>query len=163
MELEGLMLVRAVFMCVAIATPGIVSAQDAPAAQHDGYAWAEACKDCHQDIYEAWEKTKHARALDRLAGSEKQSDCVGCHLAAGDKPVVVGSKTVNAHVQCETCHGPAKAHVEAARAGRTGPSGLTRIPEAPACERCHNAKSPKFKGFFYRVMLPLCHKVPAKG
>jgi hypothetical protein len=48
------MIVRVLVMCVAIATPAFVSAQDGPAAPHDGYAWAETCKDCHKDIYEAW-------------------------------------------------------------------------------------------------------------
>ena len=48
-------------------------AQD-PQAAHPGYAGAGACKTCHAQIFDAWQRTKHARAIDKLTPSERQGD-----------------------------------------------------------------------------------------
>jgi Cytochrome c554 and c-prime len=43
-------------------TPRVDRAQ----AAEQAYAWADSCKTCHKEIFDAWAKTKHARALERL-------------------------------------------------------------------------------------------------
>jgi hypothetical protein len=98
--------------------------QAAPSAQASGYAWADACKSCHQQIYDAWVRTKHARALERLSSGEQEKDCVGCHVTGPHSRVLDGRKVLNAGVQCEECHGPAAAHA----ADPNVRTGLIRSP-----------------------------------
>jgi hypothetical protein len=119
------------------------------------YRWADACKDCHEPVYQAWSHTKHASALRRLSAGEQQKDCVGCHLTGPKTPVFDGSKVLNAGVQCEACHGAAAAHV----ADPQVKTGLVRKPSSATCEECHSASGPHFKGFFYDAMAGLSHKV----
>ena len=70
-------------------------------------------------ILDAWSKTKHAKAIDRFGRDERKAGnpCIGCHITGSKDPVEIEGQLVNANVQCESCHGPGKAHVEAA-AGR---------------------------------------------
>jgi RecJ-like exonuclease len=149
----GLALAGAALL-LAAATGRAASAapQDSPGA---GFAWAEACRDCHAKIYDAWQKTKHARAISRLGTSEQEKECINCHVTGGPGKIEAGGKFVNANVQCESCHGAAAAHA-ADPAVRTG---LTRKPKAAVCEACHNEKSPHFRGFHYAGMLDFSHPV----
>lgn len=130
-------------------------AQNAPTPREAAYAWAESCKTCHEPVYEAWAKTKHASALDRLSSSDQETACVGCHVTGPKTRVLDGTKVLNRGVQCEACHGAAAAHV-ADPAVRTG---LTKVPAASLCEACHSDKGPHFKGLFYGAMAGLSHKV----
>jgi Cytochrome c554 and c-prime len=119
------------------------------------YRWADACKDCHESVYQAWSHTKHASALKRLSAGDQEKECVGCHLTGPKTRIYDGQKVLNAGVQCEACHGAAAAHV-------TDPqirTGLVRKPDAATCEECHSAKGPHFKGFWYDAMAGLSHKV----
>ena len=149
---------------VAVAAVAFTSgaAQSPPApqagAQADRYAWADACKSCHADIYDSWSKTKHSRTIDRLSSSEQQQDCVVCHTTGGMGKLEVDGKFVNKNVQCEACHGGAAAHA----ADPTNKTGLTKTPPARVCEACHNEKSPRFRGFVYQGMVKLVHAVPPK-
>ena len=136
--------------CVIYVAP---SAQEPPAAA-PGYAWAGACKTCHEPIYKAWEKTKHATALQRLSAEDQQKECIGCHVTGPKKPLMEGTKVVNAGIQCEGCHGPAAAHA----ADPNVRTGLVKKPQTEKCEECHSPKSPKFKGFWYGAMAGLVHK-----
>jgi hypothetical protein len=135
--------------------------EPATPAAAEGYVWAEACKECHPPIYEAWGKTKHARAIARLGGEQRQagSPCIGCHVTGPKEPVMAGNSMVNASVQCESCHGAGKAHVEAARAGSAASARLVKSPPESVCQTCHNEKSPHYRGFFYTALKGLVHKV----
>jgi hypothetical protein len=125
-------------------------------AQVPQYAGADACKSCHQAIYEAWANTKHAKALGKLLASDRKPPCIGCHVtgtseqiaAERDKPTFPG-------VQCEACHGPGSLHVADPRVK----AGLMKTPDERACTRCHNEKSPHFHGFVYAAMTPFSHPV----
>jgi hypothetical protein len=119
------------------------------------FAWADACKDCHKEVFAAWEKTKHARALNRLSDSEQKKECVGCHVTGAPRLVEQRGKVVNAGVQCESCHGAAAGHA-ADPAVRTG---LVKEPDEAGCRACHNDKSPHFRGFVYQGMKRLVHRV----
>ena len=131
------------------ATPG------AQAPDTSTFAWADACKDCHKDIYTAWSQTKHARALNRLSSSEQKQECVGCHLTGLKQPVESGSKVLNAGVQCESCHGAGAAHA----GDPTVKAGLVKEPGEQVCLECHNDRSPHFRGFVYAGMSRLSHRV----
>jgi Cytochrome c554 and c-prime len=135
--------------------PAPAPPQTTAAPQAPGYAWADACKKCHEPIYEAWARTKHATALDRLSSSEQEKDCINCHVTGPKAKITEGRKVVNAGVQCETCHGPAAAHV----ADPTVKAGLVKSPKQDMCEECHSSKSPHFKGFFFAAMAPIVHHV----
>jgi hypothetical protein len=64
--------------------------------------------------------------------------CEGCHPDVLD----VKSKGVHAHVNCESCHGPAAKHAE-------DPTGVqAQKPDVSAlCARCHEANIAKPAGF----------------
>jgi len=119
----------------------------------DRYAWADACKTCHADIHAAWQKTKHATAVDRLSGAEQQQDCVVCHTTGKLGRIEREGKFLSRNVQCESCHGAAAAHA----ADPTNRASLTLRPAAQVCETCHNDKSPHFRGFHYAGMVKLSH------
>jgi hypothetical protein len=138
-----------------VAAPGASAQTPAP----EGYAWADACKECHADIYKAWRETKHSKTLNRLdRGERAKEECVGCHVTGAQAVVEVEGDVVNAGVQCEACHGPGKAHAEQAKTAPPALEGLKK-PAAAVCQACHNEKSPKFKGFFYAGMVSLVHRV----
>jgi hypothetical protein len=129
-----------------------------PAAE--GYVWAGECQACHSDLHEAWSRTKHARTINRLSAEERKagSACVGCHVTGPKEPIDVGGAVVNASVQCESCHGSGKAHVEAARAGNAAAAKMVASPPQRVCETCHNDKSPHYRGFFFAALKGLVHK-----
>ena len=147
-------LVSSIVVGLAVSS-AVAPAQDPAPAQAPGYAWADSCKTCHSAIYEAWAKTKHASALDRLSGSQQEEACVGCHVTGPKTRVMEGGrKVLNKGVQCESCHGAAAAHA----ADPNVKTGLVKTPPSRVCEECHNDKSPKFKGFWYDAMKPLVHR-----
>lgn len=137
-----------------LAVGGGPAAPQTAAPASDNYAWADACKNCHEAVYDAWARTKHARALQRLSGSEQEQACVGCHVTGPKNKIELNGKVVNAGVQCESCHGAAAAHVK----DPTVRTGLVKTPPEEVCTECHSDRSPKYKGFFYRAMLGFSHK-----
>jgi hypothetical protein len=153
MDIRTLVSTSVLGLAIGVAAP--VAQNAAPADAPAGYAWADSCKSCHQEIYDAWAKTKHASALDRLSASEQEQPCVGCHLTGAKTRVVDGRKVLNRGIQCEACHGAAAAHA----ADPKVKTGLVKVPPESLCEECHSSKSPKFKGFFYTGMAALSHKV----
>jgi hypothetical protein len=137
---------------IAICTAPLAQAPQTPAAP--GYAWADSCRSCHEAIYDAWAKTKHANALDRLSSAEQEQACVGCHVTGPKARVLDGGKVLNRGVQCEACHGAAAAH-----AADTSVLGIVKTPPEARCAECHNDKGPHFRGFFYAGMAAFSHKV----
>jgi hypothetical protein len=140
---------------------GVVSsAATQPAPGQENYTWSAACKECHAEVYDSWSRTKHAKTIGRLNAEERKAggECIGCHVTGPKEPIMADGEMVNANVGCESCHGAGRAHVEAAKAGEAAKAKLVKKPQAPVCETCHNAKSPKFKGFYYSALVGLVHK-----
>src|SRR5690349_15911235 len=98
-------LVSSIVLTLAACTT-FVLAQDPAPVQAPDYAWADSCKTCHGAIYDAWSKTKHASALDRLSGSDQEKECIGCHVTGPKARVFDGNnkKVLNKGIQCESCH-----------------------------------------------------------
>ena len=93
----------------------------------------KACESCHKTSTEIWKNSGHAHAFATLESKGKHFDpeCLECHVV-GLKPWVVPadasesalkfadrtgflSSQITPHlknVQCENCHGPARAHLE---------------------------------------------------
>jgi hypothetical protein len=130
-----------------------LSTGSADAAEYVGVA---KCKMCHSSKalggqqYKVWEKSKHAVALDALKGDDaKNPECLGCHTTGGNLP----------GVQCEACHGPGSKYrspkIMSKKAYKTDRDAARKaaldagliIPTEEVCKKCHNEKSPQFKGF----------------
>jgi hypothetical protein len=140
---------------VALASVLLLS-RDAAAQDGPQYSGADSCKGCHQVIYDSWANTKHAKALNRLSAADKKAECITCHVtgspaqiaADGDNPKFPGA-------QCESCHGPGSLHVSDPKVM----TGISKKPPESACTRCHNDKSPHYRGFVYAAMAGFSHPV----
>lgn len=108
------------------------------------YVGADSCQGCHADAFEVWQGSGHQHAMKTLidAGQEYNPLCVKCHVTGFQEGNGFQNFTATpdfADVQCETCHGPAGAHLEDASLpyGRTGRS---------RCLSCHTSdNSPDFE------------------
>lgn len=132
------------------------------------YVGPEACADCHTAQYEFWKSTRHSRAFSTLAATDQEMDaeCIGCHTAGYQQPG--GFQMPNRYpgrenVQCESCHGPARAHLlggrSYVRAGALHLSGTAR------CSECHNHEhDPDFEDEVgLRLPLVTCPPLEAPG
>lgn len=130
-----------------------------PQAAQSEYAGADSCKDCHAAVYESWSRTKHAKALTKLQAANREGGtCIGCHVTGSAAQIAAeGANPSHPNVQCEACHGPGTAHVNAARGGDASNAKTTKIVET-TCTRCHNETSPHYKPFFYSAMVGLSHR-----
>jgi len=125
------------------------------------YVGADKCKTCHKSEHGSWLTTKHAKAYEALKPEDRKKDsCAVCHVTGQGV-----ADSLFAGVQCEACHGPGSlykamtimspAKYKADRAAQHKlalEAGLV-IPNKDVCVKCHNAKSPTFKGFDYEKAL----------
>jgi len=129
------------------------------------YVGVKKCKMCHKgekkgNVFEKWEKGPHAKAFETLKkdGSDKKAECLGCHVTAFNKggyKVDDADAAKFAGVQCEECHGPGSAYKKMSimkDKKKSLENGLIEPNEA-LCKKCHNKKSPNFKGFDYKKYL----------
>ena len=122
----------------------VIAASGAGASPEQGeqsiYLGTEVCRGCHDGPgrghhFSVWRASKHAgayaslwspqaREIARLSGIPEEPQespmCLGCHSTAGDAEDWQRGETFHPHdgMQCERCHGPRSAHVDAAMAGR---------------------------------------------
>ncbi|MCX7834966.1 MAG: cytochrome c family protein [bacterium] len=118
------------------------------------------CVMCHKgaakgNIYEDWQKTKHANAfatlgteeaaavmkkLGREGSAQEDKECLSCHISSTE------FKTEG--VNCESCHGPGSAYKTTHSKDKklAIENGFVEKPKEH-CVVCHNEKSPTFKGF----------------
>lgn len=109
---------------------------------------AEACKTCHARAYSTWKSSNHAKAFGALEHVSKSfdPDCLQCHTVGFNAPggfidIDVTASLIN--VQCESCHGAARAH--AASSGSTPVSNGAWQP-IEMCAQCHvQTHSPAFE------------------
>ncbi|MCP3982380.1 MAG: hypothetical protein GY716_24015 [bacterium] len=106
------------------------------------------CRTCHEQAYEQWKGTGHARAVATLAQQKKSGDaaCLTCHTTgmgtAGGFESLDATKEL-ADVGCESCHGPGRSHVLDVKPAYGKMSAST-------CSACHDRKnSPKFDYYEY--------------
>jgi len=111
-----------------------------PAPGAPSYVGVSACRACHAEAYDVWQRTPHGHAYQTLEDASKNYNlsCVGCHVTGYRLPG--GSEVVqNAglrDVQCEVCHGPGSAHIEASTdAARR--ATIRRDAPAEVCGGCH--------------------------
>jgi hypothetical protein len=131
------------------------------------------CKMCHKSAkrgnqFAVWEKSVHANAFATLASEQslaiakemgigdpqKAEECLYCHTTqAFLGGITAGTKYTEAEgVSCEACHGAGslykskKIMVDRDLAVAAGMSPGDKA----VCLKCHNEKSPTFKGFDYK-------------
>jgi hypothetical protein len=96
---------------------------------------AEACRECHQEIYAQWQGSMHANSTalkDPIHAAFYRSE-VGDPLAEGEKHKASGQ-----YPMCLKCHAP-----NAARDGKTKLDALPAYSEGVNCLTCHMMKSYK--------------------
>ncbi len=92
------------------------------------FAGSAACADCHQEAYDVWASSGHAKALTTLEEQSPRRDgdpeCLSCHVVGWApqryEPFEGGFASMAttphlAHQGCENCHGPAAAHTAVER------------------------------------------------
>ena len=111
------------------------------------YVGEQVCSTCHMSQHKRWSDSQHAIAYEDLEEVGKSFDpaCIGCHTVGFDKPGGFFDINVTGHllgVQCESCHGAGRAHVEAA--GKKPPPNA-KWSRQKICGQCHVQKhSPGF-------------------
>ena len=94
------------------------------------------CNDCHDEAYESWTKTDHAKAFQTLVDKGRQFDpyCLKCHTTRFEEPggfSMTAQEKELRNIQCEECHGDASAHLEDPESVPQG------NPGKEACIVCH--------------------------
>ena len=111
------------------------------------YVGSETCAGCHPKAFATWSESKHAHAFASLVEKDSDADpsCISCHVTGFGEPggyrrSMQGKQMVN--VGCESCHGPASAHVaERGRAALGTPALLKmRAVGAGQCVQCHHGE-----------------------
>lgn len=152
------------------------------------YVGAKFCSSCHKagkggTAYAVWEKTAHAKAYQTLLGEQAKKfakekglkvapneapECLKCHVTGGGAAKnVEASFKKEEGVTCEACHGAASGYKMIHTKGdlaKSKEAGLIIADKTgKACETCHNAESPTFKGFKYAEMwTKIEHGLPKK-
>jgi hypothetical protein len=137
-----------------------IQAQESTA---DEYVGATACLSCHAQAHRIALATAHIHAFDTLVkkGSEYDPDCLRCHTVGYGlySGFVDAAKTPHLeNVQCESCHGRGKVHIQLMRAlpaHAKPPAAAALRPVTPAsCIRCHdveNSESFKYATFWAKI------------
>jgi hypothetical protein len=116
------------------------------------------CQTCHEKQHEVWNGSQHAIAYEDLEDVNKAFDpaCIQCHTVGFEKPGGFIDMNVTGHllgVQCESCHGAGRAHVESAGAKALPNAGW---PRKKICAQCHT--QPHSPGFdFGRYWPKIAH------
>jgi hypothetical protein len=135
------------------------------------------CKECHQEQYDSWEKTRMANTFAVLLPGEKVEEkqmvgldpntdysreevCLPCHTTGYGSVGGFSSIEETPHmagVSCEACHGHGGTYAStvmdpedpAFRSSEARAAGLVYPPTQVVCQGCHNASSP-FVGMDYQ-------------
>jgi len=115
-----------------------------PTLNGDTFAGSRACRPCHSEDYRIWERSKHAKAMQTLVDEkhDKDPECVVCHVVGMEFESGFVSMEKTPHLKdvgCESCHGPARKHVQDPLNNKLGKAGES------SCMQCHvPAHSPNF-------------------
>ncbi|MDH5804028.1 MAG: cytochrome c3 family protein [Gemmatimonadota bacterium] len=119
---------------------------------YDSTATITTCGQCHVERQLSWETTGHARAWDDLQASGQAQDfCEGCHSVNErgnwiDEPA--GHNLVAdvryRDVQCESCHGPGRGHVDSPQMFQPRASIAAGVGLGDGCGDCHEGSHHPF-------------------
>jgi len=127
--------------------PGNEAGTPPPTATYvDMYDPANNCSDCHQENWDGWALTKHARAYPDLMAGFNASYCEPCHATGAGVPSIYPATGYDPvtdlpvylqNVTCQSCHGPASDHISAPFSEKQSKIGL--VTNASLCGSCHYA------------------------
>ena len=106
-----------------------------------------ACKTCHMAQHAKWSESQHAIAFEDLETVNKSFDpaCIICHTVGFDQDGGFVDVEMSSHllgVQCESCHGPSRDHVQS---GGKKPVTNFQWKKEKICGQCHTQPhSPSF-------------------
>jgi DmsE family decaheme c-type cytochrome len=121
----------------------------AASAKESDYAGADACKTCHEDLYNAWEKSPHWKTtLNKREGASHQG-CEACHGAAANhvsdpsdtSKLFLFEKASNKEVnaRCLSCHAGGTEHLKVVNS--------IHSQNDVSCISCHSPHHPRTKEF----------------
>jgi DmsE family decaheme c-type cytochrome len=124
------------------------------------YVGAETCKTCHEEIYNAWEKTPHWKTTLNKEGGPSKQGCEGCHgpgadhvAGGGDKTkifVFESAPTKEINTRCLTCHAGGTQHMNAVNS--------VHSQNNVSCTSCHSPHHAQTKEFLLVKQQPqLCY------
>ncbi len=118
------------------------------------YIGSEICGDCHADINQLWSQTPHANAYDSLLNSGQQDlpACLQCHVVGYGKAGGFLDHELTLElsgVQCESCHGPGKHHIDKPDDTRS----IIPSPTEQDCRTCHTMSQDPHFDFQSKVAL----------
>lgn len=111
------------------------------------YVGSQTCAACHAKTYNTWSNTRHAHAFDTLVRRDSDADpsCIACHVTGFGEPggyrrSMKADQLVN--VGCESCHGPASAHIAERSRALSGQPVLVKMRAVGAgqCIQCHHGE-----------------------
>jgi DmsE family decaheme c-type cytochrome len=121
----------------------------AASAKESEYVGADTCKTCHEDLYNAWEKSPHWKTtLNKREGASHQG-CEACHgpgsahvEGGGDKTKIflfekAPNKEINA--RCLSCHAGGTEHLKVVNS--------IHSQNDVSCISCHSPHHPRTKEF----------------
>lgn len=101
------------------------------------FVGANECKQCHEEQYSLWRKTKHSSSFKSLLAVHRNfvPKCVVCHVTGfgynnGFK--ITESESKMSNVQCEMCHNQGELHIN-----NPEKESLIRKPSKEYCIECH--------------------------
>lgn len=120
------------------------------------FAGEETCKTCHQAAYESWNKSRHATAFPSLEDVNKSFDpnCIQCHSVGFKQAggfIDLDLTPQLSSVQCESCHGAARAHVRSAGSRRTPNAGVAGPLMCASCHTQPHSPSFNFETYWPRI------------
>jgi DmsE family decaheme c-type cytochrome len=138
------------------------SAAGAPSSDASKYVGAETCKTCHEDTYNAWEKTAHWKTT--LNKEPSHQGCEGCHgpgadhvAGGGDKTKIytfTGAKPEAITKRCLACHESNPEQREFMRSTHNE-NGIT-------CTNCHSVHHSTLEYLLVKKQTPLCFSCHAE-
>jgi DmsE family decaheme c-type cytochrome len=137
-----------------------VSAPPAVSPEDSKYVGAETCKTCHEEIYNAWQKTPNWKTTLNTNGGPSKQGCEGCHgpgadhvAGGGDKTkifVFEGKSRQETSARCLSCHGEAHEQSHFAESAHSSSD--------VGCLDCHSPHHAKEKEFLLVQEQPqLCY------
>ncbi len=124
------------------------------------YVGAEACKTCHEEIYQSFEKTPHWKTMGDTRRGPAWQGCEGCHgpgadhvNSGGDKTKIFNFREVSAREvseRCMECHQYTEEHSNFERSQHN----INNVN----CVACHSPHHAKEKQFLLKAKQPdLCY------
>ncbi len=156
-------------------------AQATPSPAEATYAGPDFCANCHKDVHEEWDSTRHAQAFSSPIFQQNWEElgsefaCLQCHTTGYDAET---NSYAAEGVTCESCHGPfvvghpekpmpfnpdaelcATCHTTTTNEWMASPHGAAGVD----CQSCHNPHSQAPKAESVSALCTNCHSDPGEG